>query len=64
VTFPAATADDRWVDALVRLVKDGRVRSMEIRKIDGEPITGSPWLTPLRTAGFADGYKGLTLRGV
>ncbi len=64
VTFPAAATDDRWVDALVRLVKDGRVRSMEIRKIDGEPITASVWLTPLRTAGFADGYKGLTLRGV
>ena len=64
VTFAAATADDRWVDALVALVKDGRLRSLEIRKIDGATITESPWSAPLRAAGFADGYKGLVLRGV
>ena len=61
VTFPGAVQDVRWIDALVRLVKDGRVRALEIRKVDGEPVGSSPWLEPLRRAGFADGYKGLTL---
>ncbi len=63
VTFPSALTDDRWVDALVSLVKDGRVRALEIRKIDGATIIESPWSARLRAAGFADGYKGLVLRG-
>ena len=36
----------------------------EVRKIDGQPIGESPWSGALRAAGFADGYKGLVLRGV
>ena len=62
VTFPASV-DAAWVDAAVALVKDGRVRGLEIRRIDGEPVGDSPWATVLRMAGFADGYKGLVLRG-
>ena len=63
LTFPAATADDHWVDALAALVKDGRVRSLEIRTVDGGPASTSPWGGPLRQAGFVEGYKGLVLRG-
>jgi ATP-dependent Lhr-like helicase len=60
--FPGG-ADGEWVESLVQIVKDGRVRSLELRRIDGEAITSSPWVTALRSGGFADGYRGLTLRG-
>ena len=47
-------------------VKDGRARSVEIRKVDGESINGGSvpagLLELLRRAGFADGYRGLTYR--
>jgi ATP-dependent helicase Lhr and Lhr-like helicase len=63
VTFPAAAdAGDGWVEAIVHLVKDGRVRSLEVRKIDGVPVVESPVSAALRAAGFADGYRGLVLR--
>jgi ATP-dependent Lhr-like helicase len=62
VTFPAA-ADDRWVDAVVHLVKDGRLRSLEVRRIDAGPAGESPVAATLRSAGFLDGYRGLVLRG-
>jgi len=50
------------VEAIVHLVKDGRVRSLEVRKIDGAPVAESPLAATLRAAGFADGYRGLVLR--
>jgi ATP-dependent Lhr-like helicase len=56
-------ADGEWIESLVQIVKDGRVRSIELRRIDGEPITSSPWVSALRSGGFADGYRGLVLRG-
>jgi ATP-dependent Lhr-like helicase len=59
VTFAEA---ELWVDALVSLVKDGRIRKLELTKIDGVPAAGSPHAARLREAGFADGYRGLTLR--
>jgi ATP-dependent Lhr-like helicase len=62
VTF-AAAADGRWIGALVDLVKDGRIRSLELRKFDGGPASDSPWAGDLRAAGFVDGYRGLVLRG-
>ena len=37
VTFPASV-DDSWAEALATLVKDGRQRSIEVRKVNGEPI--------------------------
>jgi ATP-dependent Lhr-like helicase len=61
VTFPGA-ARDVWVEALVDLVKNGRLRSIELRKMDGAPAGESPWASVLRAAGFADGYRGLVLR--
>jgi ATP-dependent Lhr-like helicase len=38
VTFPAAADDPSWAEALLALVKDGRARSVEVRKVNGEPL--------------------------
>ena len=51
------------MDAVASLVKDGRVRRIELTRIDGAPATGSPFAETLRTAGFVEGYRGLVLRG-
>lgn len=61
VTFDVAA--DRWVDAVASLVKDGRLRKIDLLRIDGEPSGDSPHLDALHHAGFVDGYRGLTLRG-
>jgi len=53
---------DRWVDALVSLAKDGRLRRIELTRIDGVPAAASPLADALRVGGFADGYRGLTAR--
>ena len=37
VTFPQSV-DGAWAEALATLVKDGRQRSIEVRKVNGEPI--------------------------
>jgi len=52
-----------WIDGLASLVKDGRVRRMELSRIDGAPAAESPFAEALRAAGFVDGYRGLVLRG-
>ncbi|HEX9695142.1 MAG TPA: DEAD/DEAH box helicase [Actinomycetota bacterium] len=57
---PAAAA---WIDGLVSLVKDGYLPSLAVSKIDGAPARESPHADALRSAGFADAYRGLTLRG-
>jgi ATP-dependent Lhr-like helicase len=53
---------DRWVDALRSLAKDGRLRRIELTRIDGVPAAASPFADALRAAGFADGYRGLIAR--
>jgi ATP-dependent Lhr-like helicase len=65
VLFPGALEDPSWADALVTLVKTDRTRSIEVRKIDGNGLADAPErvLQALRTAGFVDGYRGLTHRG-
>ncbi len=61
VTFPATSRDSRWAKALADLVRNGVERTVEVRKVDGEAVT--PEIADvLRQAGFADGYRGLTLR--
>ena len=45
------------------LVTDGRAREIVIRKVDGLPVTESPWKASLVAAGFTPGYRGLVLRG-
>jgi ATP-dependent helicase Lhr and Lhr-like helicase len=59
LTFQPA---DRWADALVSLVKDGRLRKMELTRIDAQPATEAEAALRLRDAGFVDGYRGLILR--
>ena len=63
VTFPSTRARDGWADALVTLVKDGRRRSLEVRKVDGEvPQADDPVVAMLERVGFARGYRGWVLR--
>ena len=63
VTFPLAADDAGWAEALAALVKEGRARSVDVRKVNGEAITpSSPWATALVAAGFTEGYKGFTIR--
>jgi ATP-dependent Lhr-like helicase len=61
ITFAAASRTDSWVDALVALVKEGRVARLVVEQIDGDVATSSPHAASLRGAGFAEGYRGLTL---
>ncbi len=61
-TFDEGSASD-WPDAIASLVKDGRLRRIELTRIDGEPVSTSPFANALRAAGFVDGYRGLVLRG-
>ena len=60
--FPGAGSATGWVDALARLVKDGRLRHLEIQRVDGLPVRESDALEALRVAGFRDGYRGVILR--
>jgi ATP-dependent Lhr-like helicase len=62
LTFPAA-AGRASAAALAALVKDGRLRRIELSRIDGDPAGDSPLADDLRAAGFVDGYRGLVLRG-
>ncbi|MEP6758623.1 MAG: DEAD/DEAH box helicase [Actinomycetota bacterium] len=62
VTFPGADPSV-WADALASLAKDGRVRAIELRRIDGAPARTHPSVEALYGAGFVDGYHGPTLRG-
>jgi ATP-dependent Lhr-like helicase len=66
VTFAGAGVDREWADALAALVHDGRMRSVEIRKINGPSVAESPdggWVAEIaHAAGFTDGYRGLVLR--
>jgi ATP-dependent Lhr-like helicase len=61
LTFGTAPTDT-WAGALVESNKEGRLLRLQIERIDDEPARTSPHAEALRTAGFADGYKGLTLR--
>jgi ATP-dependent Lhr-like helicase len=64
VTFPATATDLSWIEALQLLVKNGRAKVVEVRKIDGDPVADAPAaiVDALRAAGFADGYRGLVYR--
>jgi ATP-dependent Lhr-like helicase len=62
VTFAGVDASV-WADAVASLAKDGRVRAIELRQIDGVPAREHPSVGALSDAGFIDGYYGPTLRG-
>ena len=66
VTFAAAANDPSWADVLVSLVRDGPMRAVEIRKINGSTLLESAeieWVRAAATsAGFTDSYRGLAVR--
>jgi ATP-dependent Lhr-like helicase len=55
-------APERVAEALRSLVVSGRHRSLQIGRVDGEPVRESDLAPALRAAGFVDGYRGLVLR--
>ena len=61
LTFPGVELEG-LPEALVEAHKEGRLPRLTIERIDDQPARTSPHAGALRTAGFADGYKGLTLR--
>jgi ATP-dependent Lhr-like helicase len=64
VRFPAGLEDDRWAEAVGRLVDAGRFRSIELRTIDGLSVhEPAPEVhDALGRAGFKPAYKGWTRR--
>ncbi|MGK0313512.1 MAG: ATP-dependent Lhr-like helicase, partial [Ilumatobacter sp.] len=67
VTFPNALIDTSWIGALKMLVTDGRIKALEVRKVNGDTLmsadTPAGFVELLRSSGFADGYRGMTFRG-
>jgi ATP-dependent Lhr-like helicase len=61
LTF-GAVDPEVWAEALVEAHKEGRLPRVQFERIDDEPARTSPVAPALRAAGFADGYKGLSLR--
>lgn len=63
VTFPFdGAAPEAWIEGLVEAHKCGRLPTLQLERIDDTPARTSPLAGALRAAGFADGYRGLTLR--
>jgi ATP-dependent Lhr-like helicase len=60
LTFNAVPVE-RFAEAIVTAHKEGRLPRVQLERIDDEPARTSPAADALRAAGFADGYKGLTL---
>ncbi len=62
VTF-ADTAEPGWAEALRDVVGQRRARSVEVRKVNGEPLQpGSDIAAALAAAGFVEGYRGWVYR--
>ena len=61
-TLTTFTESDSWATALVRLVKDGRVRKIELTHVDGQPVREHRAAEALRTAGAHDTPRGLVIR--
>lgn len=49
------------MEGLRTLVADGRLRKLEIGKIDGAPVVESELSDVLRDGGFVAGYRGFAL---
>ncbi len=60
LTFGGPTG--AWAEPLVELVKGGRLRSIDLARVDGAGARESPHAAALREAGFRDSYRGLVLR--
>jgi len=61
-TFAGAESNDDWIGAVIGLVKDGRLRKLEIAKVDGVAVRETPWVARLEAAGFTSAYKGMLYR--
>jgi ATP-dependent Lhr-like helicase len=64
-TLPPAVGPDAVaaaLTALAGLATDGRVRALEIGRVDGLPVADSPLRDALATAGFRASYRGWVLR--
>ena len=61
-TLTTFTDADTWATALVRLVKDGRVRRVELTQIDGIAVREHRSAEALRAAGARDTPRGLVIR--
>ena len=61
-TLRTFTDSDAWAPALLRLVKDGHVRKIEITQIDGVAVREHRSAEALRAAGFRDTPRGLVIR--
>ena len=60
VTF---TEEPEWTGALLTLVKDGRLRQIELTTVDGQPVREHPHADAWRGAGARDTPRGLVVRG-
>jgi ATP-dependent helicase Lhr and Lhr-like helicase len=60
--FAAPAAAAAAMSALATLVADGRLRSLQIERVDGTPVSESPARDLLAEAGFRAGYRGYVLR--
>ena len=63
ITFPVAADTDAWIDAIQGLVKGGRLRQLEIGKVDGVSVRETPWAARLEAAGFSPSHRGMVFRG-
>ena len=61
-TFEGAAPNDAWIESIISLVKDGRLRKLEIAKVDGMAVRETPWAARLEAAGFTSAYKGMSYR--
>jgi ATP-dependent Lhr-like helicase len=66
VTFPTTFDDETWASELAGLVRAGRLRKIEVRKVDGDDLATAPRSTEViaaaKTAGFTDSYRGLVFQ--
>ncbi|MGI9053481.1 MAG: Lhr family helicase [Ilumatobacteraceae bacterium] len=67
VTFPPTHTDRSWAEALADEARAGRLRKVEVRKVDGEPLVTSRVVAEVtaaaKAAGYTDGYRGLVFTG-
>ncbi len=61
-TFAGAESTDAWLEAIIGLVKDGRLRKLEIAKVNGVAVRETPWAARLEAAGFTSAYRGMLYR--
>ncbi len=63
ITFAGADKSDDWFEPVKDLVRSGRLRHLEIAKVDGVAVRETGWARLLEAAGFRAGYRGFSFRG-